>query len=134
MPSIGSDNQFEALFRHGIEKGLTPLTAFVYALLAWNYEIISGEFAPRIVSGRRSFEHQLSLRKRWEQGDRRGLVVRPALSSSHTRGTGFDLQRGPALPILGSWIEQLGGRWGGNFRDRDPVHFDFENTDPFSTT
>lgn len=124
MPAFGTEKQFFHHFRHAKAKDLTDLTAVVYALLAWNWEILSGQEAAKILSGRRSSAHQLSLRAKWEAGDRRGLVVRPALRSKHLTGEAFDVERGPALHVWGAWIQSLGGRWGGTFRVRDPVHFD----------
>ena len=116
--------RFITLWEVALNEGLKVTPAFVYALLAWNWEVHGGT-APKITSGLRSAAHQLTLRRRWEMGDRRGLVVKPALSSAHVRGEAFDLVRGRHLSVFGVWIKQLGGRWGGDFSTPDPVHFDF---------
>jgi len=78
-----------------------------------------------ITSGRRSASHQRDLRARWDRGDRRGLVARPALNSAHVRGEAFDVARGPALTKMGQLAHYAGVRWGASFRD--PVHFDLGN-------
>ena len=80
--------------------------------------------APEIVSGARSEAAQRELRRRWDAGDRAGLVVRPALYSNHTRREAFDLAIGPGQRAFAQWAPLLGLRWGGNFSTPDPVHFD----------
>ena len=114
---------FLKFFRQGADKGLSIEAAYVFALLAWNWSLLGGK-VPRITSGRRSRAHQLSLRRRWEMGDRRGLVVQPALQSAHTSGDAFDVERGEHIAVWGRWIQSIGGRWGGTFSTPDPVHFD----------
>lgn len=132
MAAFGTQKRALLLWGHAQEKGLEPLTAWLYVLLAWNYERLAGESAPRITSGRRSRAHQLSLRQRWDAGDRRGLVVRPALSSQHTEGRAFDIERKRrAIAAFASWAPGVGLRWGGNFSDPDPVHFDTKNLGSF---
>lgn len=112
------------LWNHALDKGLTPMTAYVYTLMAWNWELISGQTAPQITSGRRSRAHQLRLRRRFDAGDRRGLVVRPALKSAHVEGIAFDIRSGSHTQVFAAWIKEIGGRWGGDFSTPDPVHFD----------
>lgn len=103
--------------------GLTRKAAEAYATLAWWGEHY-GIPAAAIVSGKRSSREQRALQQAWDRGDRRGLVVRPASNSAHTRGEAFDLARGPALAYYAAWAPYLGLRWGGNFAQRDDVHFD----------
>ena len=79
----------------------------------------------RIVSGYRTPEYQAELKRRWETGDRDGLVAPPAEFSHHAEGTAVDLWGSDReLAALGSIWTQLGYRWGGLFLRRDPVHFD----------
>lgn len=111
--------------RHGLSKGLNRKTAEAYATLTWWGEHLGIRTQP-ITSGYREPKYQAELRARWDRGDRRGLVVRPALSSSHTRRNGFDLPSGGYLPTLGELAPFAGLRWGGKFREYDPVHFDTE--------
>jgi hypothetical protein len=106
----------------GIQAGLTPDTARKYATLTWWGEHL-GIRTPAIVSGRRSYAHQMAMRARWDRGDRAGLVARPAKDSLHVKGEAFDLQNTGALHILGRIAEKAGLLWGGTFRDPDPVHF-----------
>ncbi len=125
MAAWGTEKRARLLLHHAQSKGLEPFTAWVYMLLAWNYERLAQEDAPRISSGRRSVAHQLSIRQRWDAGDRRGLVVRPALASQHTEGRAFDLNGSRrAITTIGGWARQLGFRWGGDFSTPDPVHID----------
>jgi uncharacterized protein YcbK (DUF882 family) len=81
-----------------------------------------------VTSGFRSPAYQASLRARWNAGDRRGLVVRPAVSSAHSRGEAVDLVvlDDPGrikLARLGQAAQLAGYTWGGTFSDPDPVHF-----------
>lgn len=107
-------------------KGLTDRAATAYATLTWWGEHY-GIRTPEIVSGLRDPKKQAEMRARWDRGDRRGLVVRPAASSAHTRGEAFDLTQGAHLTTLGALAQYAGLRWGGTFRDSDPVHFDLGN-------
>lgn len=97
--------------------------AEAYATLAWWGEHY-GIPAAQIVSGKRSAREQRALQQAWDRGDRRGLAVRPASSSAHTRGEAWDLPRGQHLAYYAAWAPYLGVRWGGNFSDPDPIHFD----------
>lgn len=114
---------WRASYAHGIAAGLTRKAAEAYATVTWWGEHY-GIRTPQIVSGRRSGAAQAAMRARWDSGDRRGLVVRPALDSAHTRGEAFDLQDTGGLRTLGELARFTGLRWGGNFTDPDPVHFD----------
>jgi hypothetical protein len=109
---------------YALAKGLTYETAKAYATLTWWGEHY-GVRSPDITSGRRSAAYQAELRARWDRGDRRGLVARPALTSAHTEGRAFDLAASSRdLQILGSLAPYAGLRWGGTFSEPDPVHFD----------
>lgn len=77
-----------------------------------------------IVSGRRSAARQRELQRQWDRGNRAGLKVRPASSSAHTRGEAFDVEETSALATMAQLAPYSGLRWGGNFREYDPVHFD----------
>lgn len=67
------------------------------------------------------------LQAQWDRGDRRGLAVRPASDSAHTRRNAFDLQNDkPTLNVLGREARRLGARWGGTFIPPDINHFDVE--------
>lgn len=121
MPSL---ERWDDLYLLGESAGLSPDAAWGYATLAWWGEHF-GIRAPAITSGRRSAARQRELRGRWDRGDRRGLVARPAEHSHHTSGNAFDISAPPeVLRIFGSWAPLLGLRWGGTFRSPDPVHFD----------
>jgi hypothetical protein len=103
---------------------LTSSAAWVYAALMWWGEHY-GYRAAEISSGRRSAREQRRLVSRWDAGDRAGIAVRPAANSAHTRGEAFDLVRVPHVGIYGELSRYLQGvRWGGNFADADPLHFD----------
>jgi len=84
-----------------------------------------------VTSGWRDPARQAALQKRWDRGDRSGLIVRPATTSKHCN-TRFGKPDSLAVDIdssnlqqLGAWaVKYLGLRWGGNFKSYDPVHFD----------
>lgn len=91
----------------------------------------------RVVSGFRSPQRQAQLLARWNAGDRRGLVAKPAVRSAHSEGRAVDLGwvwngRGVSVadtPIeywefLASLFEPVGVRWGGRFRSPDLPHFE----------
>ena len=105
--------------------GLTDRAAILYVtLVAWS--IAYGLPPLSILSGYRDPEHQAELRRRWDAGDRGGLMARPAERSAHMTGDAFDTNYDANL--LGIWgyftkfIENA--RWGGEFRAPDWNHFD----------
>lgn len=116
-------DRYEALLNEGRKQGLTRDAARAYATLGFWGEYY-GVRAPAIHSGKRSNATQLALQAAWDRGQRSGMAVRPASSSAHTRGEGFDLPRGDHLALYGHWAPYLGIRWGGKFSTPDPVHFD----------
>ena len=78
-----------------------------------------------VTSGLRTWEEQQDL-------IRRGLTR--ARSSNHLNGQAFDLgvsgyswqDIDPGVwRWLGELWESIGGRWGGRFKSRDPIHFDW---------
>lgn len=119
-----TERRYRELFRRAKGEGLNDQAAQLYATLAWWgewYEIR----APRIISGYRSPRKQKALQRRWDRGDRRGLRSRPADRSAHTTREAFDLAADDwTLAAFGSWARYLGARWGGDFSDPDPPHFD----------
>lgn len=103
--------------------GLTRRAAKAYATLGtWAWQ--GGYPIAEIVSGVRDASWQRAARARWDRGDRRGLVARPALDSNHVRGEAWDVKRGRGLDIMARYAPYAGVRWGGTFADRDEVHFD----------
>ena len=120
------EERFWRHYEHGLEKGLTEETAYEYATLVWWGEWY-GIPAATITSGRRSIAHQRTLRERWARGDRRGISSRPALNSRHVTGQAFDIRtdnrnRTNAYAYLAQFLNL---RWGGDFSQPDPGHFDY---------
>ena len=83
-------------------------------------------------SGFRDPAKQKRMQRRWDAGDRRGLVVRPVNNSPHILmkwgrpdSVGADISSAD-LTTLGHWAKFFGMRWGGFFRKPDRVHFDHE--------
>jgi len=86
-----------------------------------------------INSGWRDPAKQKAMQKRWDAGDRSGMIVRPANISKHSI-TGW--LAGPdshAIDIsfsrpelIGHWSAFFGLKWGGNFKKPDKVHFYIE--------
>ena len=91
----------------------------------------------RVVSGYRSAEYQDQLRKKWDSGDRFGILVRPAAHSRHSSGLAVDLAfswEGYPVPVretqrqyfsyLAEILAPVGVIWGGTFRSPDVNHFE----------
>jgi hypothetical protein len=99
--------------------------AYATALMWWYHGATWAE-RPDIVSGYRSPERQRVLRQRWDRGDRTGIVARPACRSWHTIGRAIDVQnnRPQWLDVYGYYMRALGARWGKDFNNPDPNHFD----------
>lgn len=90
-----------------------------------------------IVSGYRSPARQRELRARWDRGDRRGLVYRPAAVSRHSTGRALDIGwiiDGRPVPVRGipvsAWtylaalMAPYGVVWGGQWNPPDLPHFE----------
>lgn len=78
----------------------------------------------QVTSAYRSPQRQAQLRAQWDRGDRTGLVVRPALSSSHTEGRAIDIStQTPAFDFQRDFLIASGFEWGGNWQTPDRVHF-----------
>lgn len=124
MPAAPSEARWRDLVKYARKTGLSRDAAEAYATLSWWGEHY-GLRSPAIVSGKRSASRQRELQRAWDRGDRRGLVVRPADDSTHTDGTGWDVERVPHLAAYGQLAAYYPGvRWGGHFRTPDQVHFD----------
>lgn len=76
-----------------------------------------------VTSGYRSTEHQAELYA--ARGSNPYPVAVPG-TSKHERGEAVDMVISPRSwqNALGGYWEALGGRWGGRFRQSDPVHFE----------
>lgn len=110
-------------YDRAIGAGLNERTAERFAYLTWWGEHY-GVKTPAIVSGSRSGFKQKVMRVKWDLGMRGGMVARPAEDSAHETGDAFDLQNTGALHMFGKLAPYAGLRWGGNFADPDPNHFD----------
>lgn len=97
--------------------------AWATALLWWYYGY-DEPARPDIVSGFRSPAKQRRLLSRWQAGDTRGLVAKPACRSWHTLGRAMDVESdvagfGPYAFFLSEWFGMRDGR-----TFDDPGHFD----------
>lgn len=108
-----------------VEWGLDSRLAYLVGLLQGLF-VTYGLDPVRITSGYRSPERQSRLQNRWDAGDRDGLVVRPASRSWHMQGLAVDVStRSSNFELFRENMESFSGvRWGGRFRNPDPVHFD----------
>jgi len=112
------------------DTGLLPEVAARALYLAWYAKQLGG-VTLELESAYRSPAYQLELQRRWDSGNRAGLISRPASSSKHTEGRAFDIGivgPDPSKELwegLGRLGEALGLRWGGRFPSPDPVHFDY---------
>lgn len=115
--------RFRRLYSQGRSAGLDRDTAAAYATLAWWGEWY-GLPAATIADGKRDPRRTRDLQRRWDQGDRAGLVVRPASNSKHHDGRAFDLHRVPHLWVYGAWSPAVNLEWGGTYATPDDIHFE----------
>jgi peptidoglycan L-alanyl-D-glutamate endopeptidase CwlK len=78
-----------------------------------------------LASAKRSRSSQAQLYRNYRAGRSRFPAAAPG-TSKHERGLAFDLGGLSArqLAHLGRVWRSWGGRWGGSFRRRDPIHFE----------
>jgi len=99
-----------------LDQRLQPYAQYLVDLLrSYGADVV-------VTSGRRSVVRQQEL-------IRAGRTT--ATRSLHLSGLAFDLQiSGQGIPsrewllFAGEIWEEIGGRWGGRFRSKDPIHFD----------
>lgn len=114
------------------EHGLERYFAWKIAnLLSWAYYY---RIPARVVSGYRDDTKQKALQARWDAGNRVGLVTRPVSNSKHSytengqpAAKAVDIAAADEnqLKIMGEWATKyLDLEWGGNYRSKDPVHFE----------
>ena len=130
-----SDNEvIQHLFRYASAFGVIPDLALRYAYSAW-WAWKNTNRVPEIVSGFRSPCRQAELIRRWESGNRLGLVAKPALRSYHMTGRAIDVDDdSPGFEYFRRAMIYYGARWGGNFQNNyDPVHFDLPGNGPRPT-
>lgn len=101
-----------------LQKEIRPYAeALVSATEAAGYRIT-------LTSVKRSREAQARLYKRYLQGLSRFPAAPPG-TSKHEVGRAFDVSASPeVLKLMGAAWKWLGGRWGGDFRKSDPIHFE----------
>ncbi len=77
---------------------------------------------PIVTSTRRSSATQARLYRRYLAG-LHPFPVAPPGRSLHEHGLAWDMKLAPGwAEVAGPYWEQMGGTWGGRFRD--PIHFD----------
>lgn len=75
-----------------------------------------------ITSGTRTYQQQAAL---YSQPNRRYPVAPPG-SSRHEQGRAVDVSASPeVLRLLAHYWRGWGGVWGGDWRQPDPVHYEF---------
>lgn len=83
---------------------------------------------PAINSGYRSPDSQIALYNAYLDGRQ---ALKPASQSWHVVGRAFDANfNEKTLPVAVAVWKLLGGRWGGEFSSKDPVHFDLPGSTP----
>ncbi len=97
------------------------------------YTARQGLDEPVVLSACRTPEEQLALQRRWDNGDREGIAVRPAdpANSNHIADENgvcwaFDLGNSREwLARIGPWVMRnvAGATWGGVWMPSDPGHF-----------
>jgi hypothetical protein len=103
------------------DYGVGPAIAVLYAIAYVVTEEL-GRTPPQIISGYRSAAYQQALQDRWDRGDRAGLAVRPAATSTHTDRRALDVA--PRDEVFAFVMRALGARDGATFSTPDPNHFD----------
>jgi hypothetical protein len=114
-----------------------PVQWLLEALQKWSQSSNLPE--PLVISTCRSAEKQQQMQKKWDRGDRVGLVVRPVdpKNSRHVADLdgdcwAFDLgNSSPWLQRAGAFVQSRevlnvlpNARWGGIWLPPDPVHFE----------
>lgn len=114
--------------RHGLHQNSLPARAHAWATAVLRWYNYREPNRPDIVSGYRSPQKQARLRRRWERGDREGLVAPPACQSWHTVGRAIDVEDHVAgfAPYAYLLSEHTGARDGRSFDD--PGHFDWPSS------
>ena len=102
----------------GLDSRLRPYAAALFQLAR---QVPSAY----VTSARRSRREQTSAYNAAREGRSRFPAAAPG-TSKHERGLAFDLGglSNSQLRQLGRIWESWGGRWGGRFRWRDPIHFE----------
>lgn len=120
---------YQAALREAAQNGLNysslPARAHAWATY-WLARVGYGyPGRPDITSGYRSPSRQRILRRRWDRGDRAGLVARPACQSQHTIGNAIDVETDVAGFDAYAYLltEYTGATDGRTFGD--PGHFDW---------
>lgn len=125
-------NEYYSAYDHAQLEGVSDSIAYPYAVLSAYLLFYTGRGAPRIISGFRSLEYQASLARRWERGERVGLVSKPARQSWHTVGRAIDVDTSHAnYGAFRDWWKGWYGnalRVGEEFGDRG--HFDIPGSEP----
>lgn len=101
----------------------------------------SGMAAPRVISACRSRADQMTLRQRWDSGDRRGMAYRPAHpdQSRHVPDENgichaFDVgNTADWCDVIGKWVRAnvSWATWGGEWMPPDKNHFQVDEDKPW---
>lgn len=102
---------------HSLEPWLQPAAVQLVNIAA------AAGLGPKVSSARRSHAQQALLYRRYLAGQSRFPAAPPG-NSMHELGLAFDLwvNDETQLSDLGQVWEQMGGVWGGHFKD--PIHFE----------
>jgi len=103
----------------GLQRQLVP---YAQQLFAYAQDLSSSAV---VTSVRRDSTKQAQLYAAYVAGRSRYPAAAPG-TSKHERGLAFDLGglSSSQLATLGAIWESWGGRWGGRFSKRDPIHFE----------
>jgi len=115
-------NEAEA---HGLSPRRYPARAHAWATAVLRYYGYTYPQRPDIISGYRSPAEQAKLLRRWNRGDREGLVAKPACQSWHMVGRAIDVESDVEGFNAYAYLlaEHTGARDGRTFGDRG--HFDW---------
>lgn len=102
-----------------VDKRVLP---YATALLQAAFQLSSGV---HVTSAKRSIADQRRLYAAYVAGRSKYPAAAPG-SSKHETGRAFDIGglSSSQLAQLGALWESWGGRWGGNFRAKDEIHFE----------
>lgn len=96
---------------------------------------MSAGVRPRITSGLRSYAEQKAAYEAYVSGRSPYPAAKPG-TSAHEYGYAFDLVVPNAVDQndLGTAWKSWGGKWGGDFSVKDPIHFEYPGFSPTAGT
>lgn len=115
---------------NALSNPVSLIDQLIPELIPWAQKLydlaVSAGVRPRITSGLRSYADQQSAYEAYVSGRSRYPAAKPG-TSAHEYGYAFDLVVDNPVDQndLGTVWKSWRGKWGGDFRVPDPIHFEF---------